>query len=64
VGKKLNGNYIWGASKKVEYNCSRQSAQMVDRLSALCAGHNLLPGRFLLLLSVRGKIDSRAIVRE
>jgi hypothetical protein len=35
---------------------------MVVRLSALCTGHLLLPGRFLVLISVRGRINPRAIV--
>jgi hypothetical protein len=33
------------------------------RLSALCAGRLLLPGIFLLLVSVRGCVDPRAIIR-
>jgi hypothetical protein len=32
-------------------------------LSALCAGYPLIPGRFLVLISARGWIDLRAIVR-
>jgi hypothetical protein len=32
-------------------------------LSALRAGRPLLPGRFLVLISLRGWIDSSAIVR-
>jgi hypothetical protein len=39
---------------------------MAARLSALCAGCPLPPGflwRFLVLISVRGWVDSRAIVR-
>jgi hypothetical protein len=36
---------------------------MVVRLSALCAGHPLSPGIFLLLISLRGWIDPRAIVQ-
>jgi hypothetical protein len=35
---------------------------MVVRLSALCAGCPLPPGRFLVLISVRGWVDPRAIV--
>jgi hypothetical protein len=39
---------------------------MAVRLSAICAGRTLTPlppGRFLLLISVRGWVDPRAIVR-
>jgi hypothetical protein len=36
---------------------------MVVRLSALCAGRPLSPGRFLVLISGIGWVDPRAIVR-
>jgi hypothetical protein len=36
---------------------------MAARLSALRAGHFLPPGRFLVLICVRGWVDHRAIVR-
>jgi hypothetical protein len=36
---------------------------MAARLSALCAGHPLPPGRLLVLISVKGRVDPRAIVR-
>jgi hypothetical protein len=35
---------------------------MAVRLSALRAGPALSPGRFLVLISVRGRIDSQAVV--
>jgi hypothetical protein len=35
---------------------------MTVRLSALCAGRPLPPGRFLVVISVRGCVDARAIV--
>jgi hypothetical protein len=36
---------------------------MAVRLSALRAGRSLSPGRFLVLISVRGRVGLRAIVR-
>jgi hypothetical protein len=36
---------------------------MAVRLSALRAGLPLPPGRFLVLISARGRVDPRAIVR-
>jgi hypothetical protein len=33
------------------------------KLSAPCAGRPLPPGRFVVLISVRGRVDPRAIVR-
>jgi hypothetical protein len=36
---------------------------MAVRLSNLCAGRPLPPGRFLVLISVRGWVDPREIVR-
>jgi hypothetical protein len=38
-------------------------SQMPVRLSALSVGRPLLPGRSLILISVRGYVDPRAIVR-
>jgi hypothetical protein len=38
-------------------------SQMAVRLSALRAGRHLPPGRFLVLISVRSRVDCRAIVR-
>jgi hypothetical protein len=36
---------------------------MAVRLSALRAGRSLLPGRFVVLICVRGRVDPRAIVQ-
>jgi hypothetical protein len=36
---------------------------MAARLSALCAGRFLLPGRFLVLIFLRGLVEPRTIVR-
>jgi hypothetical protein len=36
---------------------------MAVRLSVLRAGRPLLPGRFLVLISVKGRVDPWAIVR-
>jgi hypothetical protein len=38
-------------------------SQLAVRLSALSAGLPLPPGRFLVLISVRGLVDPRAIMR-
>jgi hypothetical protein len=38
-------------------------SQMAVKLSALRGGHPLPPGRFLVLISVRGCVHSEAIVR-
>jgi hypothetical protein len=38
-------------------------SQMAVRLSALRAGRPLPPGGFLVLVSIRGCVDPRAIVR-
>jgi hypothetical protein len=40
---------------------SRVNSQMAARASTLCTGRPLPPGRFLVLISIRGWIDSRAI---
>jgi hypothetical protein len=43
---------------------SRQSTQeMAARLSDLSAGRPSTPGGFLVLISVKGQVDPRAIVR-
>jgi hypothetical protein len=39
------------------------SSQMAVRMSDLCAGRPLPSGRFLVLISVRDRVDSRDIVR-
>jgi hypothetical protein len=39
------------------------SSQMAMRLSALRTDRPLPPGRFLVLISARGRVDPRAIVR-
>jgi hypothetical protein len=38
-------------------------SKIAIRVSALCAGHPLPPGRFLILIPVRGWVDPRAIVQ-
>jgi hypothetical protein len=38
-------------------------SQMAVRLPALRAGRPVPPGRFLVLISVRSRVDPRAIVR-
>jgi hypothetical protein len=48
----------WGT-----HNFQTFSSQMVARLSALRAGRFLPPGEFLVLIFVRGWVDSRAMVR-
>jgi hypothetical protein len=48
----------WGS-----HNFHTFGSQMAARLSALRAGHFLPPGRLLVLISVRGWVDYRAIVR-
>jgi hypothetical protein len=39
------------------------SSQIVVRLSALCTCHPLPPGRFLVLISVRGWVDPRVVMQ-
>jgi hypothetical protein len=36
---------------------------MAVRFAALCSDHRLLSGRFLVLISVRGLVDPRAIIQ-
>jgi hypothetical protein len=48
----------WGS-----HNLETFGPQMVARLSALHAGRFLPPGKFLVLISVRGWVDPRAMVR-
>jgi hypothetical protein len=38
-------------------------SQMAVKLSALRAGRPLAPGRFLVLISIKGSVDPKAIVR-
>jgi hypothetical protein len=37
-------------------------SQMTVRLYALCTGHSLTPGRFLVLISVRGWVNCKAVM--
>jgi hypothetical protein len=41
----------------------RLNSQMAVRLSTLCASRALLPGSFLALISVKGWVDARAMLR-
>jgi hypothetical protein len=41
----------------------RYGSQMAVRLPAILAGSPLPPGRFVVLISVRGRVDPRSIVR-
>jgi hypothetical protein len=67
----LNGKAIHVTGRGVTYGCetSRLPHFLDNRLadggelSALSAGSPLLPGRLLVLISVRGWVDPRAIVR-
>jgi hypothetical protein len=52
----------WGYETSRLPHFPRQSAQMAVRLLAIHVCHPLFPGRFVVLISVRGWVDSRAIV--
>jgi hypothetical protein len=52
---------LWDVETSTFY--IQSGSQMAWRLSGLCIGRPLPPGRFLVLIYVRGWVDSRAIVR-
>jgi hypothetical protein len=53
-------SYRWNCSSSVA--AGSVGSQMAVRLSALRAGSPLLPRKFLVVISVRGWVDTRAIV--
>jgi hypothetical protein len=69
---KRKGKAVLVTDREGPYGCDTSTlshfvqtigSQMAVNLSALRAGRHLTPGRFLVLISLRGWVDPRAVVR-